>query len=367
MRSEDDDYNGRRMRSSSDASSGRSGRSDGSYRRRCRPEKLIDVNRRVRGVGTAFVDNGAAISPSLTAIVSSKAFYLDIKLRNRQTHEILGASGQVGLLRGERLAPSPPSQRRALEGEDGRPTPILRSSRFSVTPVTCLHNVVSEVDDESDDVIEYVRSEILAPTGERVEVDDFARAGYEVDTADAVMIRDSDENRASSGIFWKYGHDVTTAGEITIPRNHFTRKHLSFETIERQGYRIQSGQKIGISVYRDFAITGEDVGMPQNALSSDELRDIYGRENRVNIYTGQITHVSPNGNAFEHNINTFAGCSGAVVFLLNQDQDRNGVIGADHGKAIGIHAGGKNISPGVVRNLAFSIHIVIPRLFPKYC
>lgn len=100
------------MRRSSDASSGRSGRSgrsDGSYRRRCHPEKLIDVTRRVRIVGTAFVDNGAAISPALTAIVSSKAFYLDIKLRNRQTHEILGARSQVGLLRGKRLTPSPPT------------------------------------------------------------------------------------------------------------------------------------------------------------------------------------------------------------------------------------------------------------------
>ena len=98
--------------------------------------------------------------------------------------------------------------------------------------------------------------------------------------------------------------------------------------------------------------------------ASDKLRAIYGRENRANIYTGQITHVSLNGNAFEHNINTFDGCSEAVIFLLDQDQDRNGVISADRGKAIGIHAGGTTISPGVVRNLAFSIHIVIPRLFP---
>jgi hypothetical protein len=155
--------------------------------------------------------------------------------------------------------------------------------------------------------------------------------------------------------FWKYGHDVTSAGQIDNPRNHFTRKELSFEKLERQDYRFQVGQNIGIAVYRNFVVTAEDAGRPRNTLSNDYLRDIYGHENRVNIYTGQITHVSPNGRAFEHNINTFAGCSGAVVFLLDQDQDENGVISADHGKAIAVHAGGKNIAAGHISNLAFTI------------
>jgi hypothetical protein len=82
------------------------------------------------------------------------------------------------------------------------------------------------------------------------------------------------------------------------------------------------GQKIGIVVYRDFVVTAEDVGMPKNTLSNDYLRGIY--ENRVNIYTGQTTRFSPNGNAFEYDTNTFAGCSGAVILLLDgQDENSN--------------------------------------------
>jgi hypothetical protein len=126
---------------------------------------------------------------------------------------------------------------------------------------------------------------------------------------------------------------------------------LSFEKI-RQNFQLV-GQNIGIAVYRDFLVTAQDARRPRNTLSEDYLREKYGHENRVNIYTGNITHVSPDGKAFEHNINTFAGCSGAVVFLLAQDE--NGVISADHGKAIGIHAGGKNIAAGQISNVALKI------------
>lgn len=353
LSSEDDDDNGvlRRTRSHSDASSIHS---VSSRQRKCHPEKLIDLSRRVREVGTAFVDNGAAISPALAAIVSSKAFFLDIALKNRQTGEDSDpAVGQVGLIRGVRLTQSPPLKRQTVAGEDGRPAPILRSSGFSVTPATCLHNVAS-TPDENGEMIDYVNSRIVAPTGNSVSINDFARAGYEVDSSDAVVIREGGENEADR-IFWRYGHDVTSAGQITNPRNHFTRKELSFEKMERQDYRFQVGQKIGMAVYRDFVVTAEDAGMPRNTLSSNYLRGIYGHENRVNIYTGQITHVSPNGKAFEHNINTFAGCSGAVVFLLDQDQDENGVISEDHGRAIAIHVGGKNIAAGKISNIAFKI------------
>ena len=42
-----------------------------SRQRKCHPEKLFDTSRRVRELGTAFFDNGAAISRTLAAIVSS--------------------------------------------------------------------------------------------------------------------------------------------------------------------------------------------------------------------------------------------------------------------------------------------------------
>jgi hypothetical protein len=68
----------------------------------------------------------------------------------------------------------------------------------------------------------------MAPTGNTVSVNDFIGAGYEVDRADAVVIRKSSENEADN-IHWKYGHDATNAGQIKNSRSHFTKKKLSFE------------------------------------------------------------------------------------------------------------------------------------------
>lgn len=89
-------------------------------------------------------------------------------------------------------------------------------------------------------------------------------------------------------------------------------------------------------------------------MTQDELRLIYGRENDVNVYTGQITHVSPDGTAFEHNINTFTGCSGSVVFLLDRDQEGYSVMVEDYGKAIAVHVGGRMFRDQMT-NVAFKL------------
>jgi len=56
-----------------------------------------------------------------------------------------------------------------------------------------------------------------------------------------------------------------------------------------------------------------------------------------------------------HNINTFQGCSGAVIVLLDLGQDAFGVDKSDYGKAIGIHAGGEQLSDGSIVNFGFKI------------
>jgi hypothetical protein len=66
-------------------------------------------------------------------------------------------------------------------------------------------------------------------------------------------------------------------------------------------------------------------------------------------YTGKILFV---GDGYIHpNINTFGGCSGGVVFLLDVDQPSS-VLKSDYGKAIAIHMVGHPTKPG---NLAFVI------------
>jgi hypothetical protein len=55
----------------------------------------------------------------------------------------------------------------------------------------------------------------------------------------------------------------------------------------------------------------------------------------VNIYTGKITNVGKDH--IDYNCNTFTGCSGAIVFLLDLAQP-NSVQRCDWGKAVAVHA-----------------------------
>jgi len=129
-------------------------------------------------------------------------------------------------------------------------------------------------------------------------------------------------------IVWGYGHDIDSAGAITNEASPFTKKEWTYEKAEK--FCFQEGQKIGISVYRDFEIEADDTGTPD--ITSDSIQRIFGRMNQVNIYTGKITRV-------EHDINAFAGCSGAIVFLLDHNQDCRR----------------DDVGDGVVRNFAFKI------------
>lgn len=328
-----------RARSSSDASSVKKSR---------KPEKLCDMARIIRPVGRAFVDDGEAMSPTLAAVVSQKAFKLRIKAKNRESGESETFVGQAGLIRGDRLTPSPPTKRPAIGGGD-RPAPSIRSSHFKASPTTALHNVVTEANSRGD-MLDFQSAEIVAPAGNEMNILDFSKAGYEPSPDDVFVIRPGDDHK-DGRIEWEYGHDVdSTAGEIAYPASHFTKKECTFVKMERPDYRFQVSQKIGVAIYRDFVILPEDTGMPN--ISEEELQRIYGPINKVNIYTGKITRVCDGGECFEHDINTFSGCSGAIVFLLDRNQDN--VPEQDYGKAIAVHVGGDEVG-AIVSNFAFKI------------
>lgn len=83
-----------------------------------------------------------------------------------------------------------------------------------------------------------------------------------------------------------------------------------------------------------------------------ELLRIYGPPKTAHIYTGKITMVSEHH--IEYDINSFEGCSGAVVFLLGLETQPNdsGVTHDDVGKAIAVHAGAH---PRKIKNLGFKL------------
>ena len=344
----------KRTRSHSDASSASS---TGSHGRRRFPEKLVDKSRRIASLGLANVDNGASISSSLANVVSLKACQLEITLKNTVTNELSPPCwGQAGLIQAERLTASPPPEnprkRQAVAGTNPARPSSLRSSRFAAIPITCIHNVEDDVD-AAGVTLEFQRSALTAVSASFTKCEvNFEKARYTPRPEESVVLRPRDSD--DEAITWMY-HDVTTAPKIDNTASALTRKNLSFQKVTRDDFEFRVGQKIGMVVYRDFEVTPEDAGMPGNSITANELRQIFGREGRVNIYTGQIMHVSPDKESFEHNINAFRGCSGAVIFLLDEDQEGVGVIDKDYGKAIAVHVGGDRLSCGTIINFAFKI------------
>ena len=67
-----------------------------------------------------------------------------------------------------------------------------------------------------------------------------------------------------------------------------------------------------------------------NKLKHEE---ILGGENVVMIYTGFITKGDDNHH-IEYNVNTYKGCSGAIVIVMERGHP-------DFGKALAVHAGYK--------------------------
>jgi hypothetical protein len=159
------------------------------------------------------------------------------------------------------------------------------------------------------------------------------------DTADAVSL--------------PYGLDFTFGAAIMDPRNAFTVKLTSFEVV-RHDFRIEKGQKIGICVWRTDDRITNDIGGSTGALSGVEERKYYGPARSAVIQTGVIPAVyGSDREVLAHNINTYEGCSGAIIFLLDKDHPPESVERYDHGRAIGVHAAGyqpHNLGMSVLRH-----------------
>jgi len=103
------------------------------------------------------------------------------------------------------------------------------------------------------------------------------------------------------------------------------------------------------------------VARTKKNISNEQLDEIYGKPNEVNIYTGEITHVGEKH--IEYDINSFTSCSGAIVFLLDKDQPESVDPRLDHGKAVAIHAGAHPFMNA--RNLGFKLRGNVACLGPE--
>ena len=151
-----------------------------------------------------------------------------------------------------------------------------------------------------------------------------------------------------NGFYWKYGWDVDVsrifldnegdetcscwsglAGYEPEPFYQFDRSKV-FQKVPSD-YQYQAGERVGILV---STLNVKKTATPKTACTGhvnctqDELDLIFGKPGGISLYTGVITVVGEDH--IEYTINTFKGCSGAIVFLLD---------GPHRGKAIAIHVG----------------------------
>ena len=108
---------------------------------------------------------------------------------------------------------------------------------------------------------------------------------------------------------------------------------------------------------RTVAGCGED----EKTISKEELEAIYGQPNKVNIYTGEITHVGEKH--IEYDVISFTSCSGAIVLLLDKGQPESVDPNLDHGKAVAIHAGAHPFVND--RNLGFKLRGNVASVGPE--
>lgn len=306
---------------------------------RVRNEKLINAGRHVEPLGPAWVDDANEITPSLVNAVFHRAMCLETFYSTPNGSEE-SYYGQMGLIRGERLTSSPDNADRfeAKRQNTARSAASTLSSCFKATPYTALHNVINEKDETYDRATLFCASPPMKTSIK------FPEGGRELTENDLIEISSGTEE--DEAFMWE-SHDVTVGDVIDNPNHFLTKKPLSYEKVP-DGFELRAGQKIGIAVYRTFDITAEDAG----AAEGEDLTKIYGKKNLVCVYTGEITESSSNGLAFHHSINTFCGCSGAIVFLLDKNQsDEEAKQHA--GKAIGVHVGGA--PEGHPTNVAFKI------------
>ena len=280
-------------------------------------ECLVDMSRKIVPWGIGHVDDKTAISQNLVRHIQPKIMCLEIRFPPTAGRLVKTGNCQGGFIRRDPLAP------------DGQ--------TYSVHSITAKHNLRRVVDPMGNvhrpseaffRLIPNSQVQLVSPDLDWVPTspaDDFdLRAGLE---ADAAMTH--------------YGFDISVGELLTeaalVP---VTRKPFSFSRV-RAGFQLKAGQKVGIAVW--FPVDGiptketiTGVGEPKLAMKETKIREIYGEHSCVNIYTGEILFVGED--FIEYSINCFTGCSGAIVFLLDQKQPDT-VEECDFGKAVAVHSG----------------------------
>jgi V8-like Glu-specific endopeptidase len=286
-------------------------------------------------VRSSFINGTDSISEALAFEVSNKACQFNMTFADAVGGDTVEYVGQGGLLKGSRLTPSPivPAEAVAPPHKRQRTSRLTfeEFASFDATPVTAKHNLESE----NGEIYQQTSIEMSQGARRRVDMPD---GGCQI--VDEIEVRPATED--TNQLSWS-ANDLSRGTTLDQPRSALTKKPRLFEKVP-DDFVLKIGHNVGVVVYRTFDITHGDA----NAAPNVDLESIYGPKQLACIYAGKVTEISENGETFCHDINTFAGCSGAVVFLL----DEQDIPPQLHGKAVGVHVGGLDAS----NNIGFLLH-----------
>jgi len=301
-------------------------------------ESLVNWEKSVIPWGFGHVDDSKFISKELVRQVLPKCAPLEIKLRKGGT-ALWAKKGHAhaGFIRGEILQSSP-----------GGSTATF----CSVRPVTAKHNLRRVWDEVTG--LHYIPKEANILLSD-IEIDILWDDLDWVPTrADFLNLR---EGKEALPAFSEYGFDACVGQVIADAENPACAAKASFQKV-RGDFKFEKGQKVGMAVFFTSqskptreTIKGADDGEIPDDFGELKIKNFYGETDQVNIYTGEIKYVGPKH--IEYSINSFTGCSGAVVFLLDKDQPAS-VDQSDWGRAVAIHSGAHPLMSD--RNYGFLIN-----------
>jgi hypothetical protein len=303
------------------------------------PECLVVDSRKIVRQGLmANVDDEDALTTAVSYPASLKAHDLSVvyAVDEGSFKSVKRGHRQIGFIRREAIASSP--------GESGR-------KHFAVIPVTAKHNLRRWYDDKTRMWADAQSASIwlrAKQPAEEIQVM-FDSLNWRPGATDTITLRGDSK--------WEYGSDVSFGRKVSQRKDGMTNEFASFELV-RPDFQLKKNQNIAIVVYfaeeaaPNKTTISADAANPLN-YTNDEIQELYGKPLQPNIYTGTITRAEENEEHIEYDINTFTGCSGAIVFLLDKQEPGSGVEERDHGKAIAIHAGRH---PGLLdRNFGFAL------------
>eukprot|EP00978_Attheya_sp_CCMP212_P035755 scaffold157508_cov60-Attheya_sp.AAC.7 len=292
-------------------------------------ECLVNAGRVIARHGLAYVDDKGSISEDLATAVVKKAFLLEVSFAKPQSILLRPGEGQVGFIRRSPIPSSPGG-----------------SPHFAVVPITAKHNLRSYLDDAAYGM-EARSSELILPMAQGRAILNFNDLNWQYNSQSSVCLREN--------VAWSFGIDISVGKPIESYTDGITSEHVSFQIV-RPTFSFERGQRVGIAVYMKRKPTlltaSHSAEDPLPNVSDDDLVSVFGRPGNVNIYTGKITLAGDRH--IEYDINSFTGCSGAIVFLLDENQPGS-VLEGDHGKAVAVHGGAHPTLTN--RNLGFKLRV----------